>query len=81
MLQVLTYIVTLIQNHIYNAKILVMKGVEFLESYPDIKLDYLEIVDYNDLQIIEEVNNKCIIAVAIFIGNTRLIDNIIYKTE
>ena len=41
------------------------------------KLDYLEIVDGNTLQEIEVIQEPYIIAIAVFIGKTRLIDNII----
>lgn len=41
------------------------------------RLDYLQIVDYDTLQLVENINGKVIIATAIFIGKTRLIDNII----
>ncbi|MBN2235822.1 MAG: pantoate--beta-alanine ligase, partial [Opitutales bacterium] len=45
--------------------------------YPDFRLDYLEIVDRRSLLPVEQaVAGKIVIAVAAFLGKTRLIDNI-----
>lgn len=47
----------------------------------DIKVDYVEIVDSNTLEELEKVRFPCAIAVAAFIGQTRLIDNIVMKSK
>jgi pantoate--beta-alanine ligase len=41
------------------------------------RLDYFEIVDPDSLESVMTISNRALIAVAAFIGNTRLIDNII----
>ncbi len=46
-----------------------------LEKYPDIKIDYIEIRNSDDLQKSRFVLRKSRIFGAIFVGNTRLIDN------
>ncbi|MFD2158243.1 pantoate--beta-alanine ligase [Rubritalea tangerina] len=46
------------------------------ESAPDARLDYLECVDAATLQSINQIDRKCVIAIAAFFGNVRLIDNI-----
>ncbi len=45
------------------------------------RIDYIDVVRYNDLQIPErlETGEKYIIAGAVFLGETRLIDNILFK--
>jgi pantoate--beta-alanine ligase len=43
------------------------------------KVDYVSIVDLNNLEPIKKINKKCLIALAVRIGKTRLIDNIIVK--
>jgi pantoate--beta-alanine ligase len=40
------------------------------------RIDYVELVRANDLQPIDEVAGDCVIALAVFFGRTRLIDNI-----
>lgn len=44
------------------------------------KIDYIEIVDAVTLNAIELVNKPVLIAIAVFIGKTRLIDNFIWKS-
>lgn len=41
------------------------------------RVDYLEIVDPNTLEPVTEVSKGALVAVAVWIGNTRLIDNLV----
>ncbi|QVL32868.1 pantoate--beta-alanine ligase [Telmatocola sphagniphila] len=43
---------------------------------PNIQLDYVEVVDSTDLQPVDRIQNKALLAVAAFVGKTRLIDNV-----
>ena len=45
----------------------------------DAKIDYIEITNADDLKSLKEVKGDTLIAVAAFIGDTRLIDNIVIK--
>jgi pantoate--beta-alanine ligase len=40
-------------------------------------VDYISMVNYKDLQFSETISEKSVIAVAVYFGNTRLIDNMI----
>jgi len=42
----------------------------------EVEIDYIELVDANDFQPIEKVSGTVVLAVAAFVGKTRLIDNI-----
>ena len=44
-----------------------------------IKLQYLEAVDLNTLEPLKNTGNEILVAVAAFLGSTRLIDNIIIR--
>lgn len=57
-----------------------MKGI--IDSEPLAKIDYIEIVDNNSIEKINTITNgsEVLGAIAIFIGNTRLIDNFICET-
>lgn len=46
---------------------------------PAVRLDYFEIVDPEDLRPISRIESKSLVAVAAFVGNTRLIDNILLE--
>lgn len=43
------------------------------------KIDYVEIVDWNNLEPVEKVMDDVLCAVAVYIGKTRLIDNFIFS--
>jgi pantoate--beta-alanine ligase len=46
-----------------------------LKSSPALKIDYVEIVDPATLESISDIRRGALIAIAAWIGNTRLIDN------
>ena len=46
---------------------------------PLARIDYVELVDEKDLLDVSEVNGPIIVAIAVFIGQTRLIDNLYYQ--
>ena len=56
------------------------KAIRKLEK-KGFKVDYLELAKSNDLKIVEDFNkhNGAIILIAAFLGNVRLIDNILIK--
>lgn len=54
---------------------------EKLQSEPLAVIDYVEIVDLESLTPIKEASNEMLIAIAVFIGKTRLIDNFVYRME
>ncbi|MEO2083108.1 MAG: pantoate--beta-alanine ligase, partial [Desulfurobacteriaceae bacterium] len=49
--------------------------IEFIESHPKAKVDYVEVVDSNTLKPVEKIEEGTLIALAVFVGNARLIDN------
>ena len=42
------------------------------------KIDYVELVDAETLQPINRVDREILVALAVFVGKTRLIDNFIF---
>jgi pantoate--beta-alanine ligase len=56
---------------------LVETGKRVLADDPSVRLDYFEIVDPEMLDPITDITRKALVAVAAFVGNTRLIDNIV----
>ncbi len=55
--------------------------IQIIETMPLAKIDYVEIVDFQTLESIEEIKGEILVAVAVYIGKTRLIDNFIMKIE
>jgi pantoate--beta-alanine ligase len=61
----------------HNAAKLIEAGKRVFESEPAVRLDYLDIVDADTLEAAEDVWGLMLVAVAAFVGTTRLIDNIV----
>jgi len=61
----------------HNAANLVDAGKQVLAQEPGVRLDYFEIVDPATLDPIQQLAATALVAVAAFVGNTRLIDNIL----
>lgn len=53
---------------------------ELIESMPDAKIDYIEIVNADNLQPTKEIKGKVLIALAVKFGKARLIDNALIKS-
>jgi pantoate--beta-alanine ligase len=52
-------------------------ALEVLREEPEVRLDYFEIVDRQSLDPVASTSQGALIAVAAFVGSTRLIDNIV----
>lgn len=50
--------------------------VDTIASEPTVRLDYAEVVDARSLQPVASVGSATLVAVAAFVGTTRLIDNV-----
>lgn len=61
----------------YNATRLIAAAKEVFAGEPAVRLDYFEIVDPDNLDPVNHVSKGALVAVAAFVGTTRLIDNIL----
>lgn len=50
---------------------------DFIKKHDQLKIDYIRIVDAQTLEPIEKIVKPAVLAVAVFAGKTRLIDNIV----
>ena len=48
-----------------------------LESEPLAKIDYVEMVEWDTIEITRNLSKPVLVAIAVYIGKTRLIDNFI----
>ncbi len=60
-----------------RAGTLIEAGREAFAQEPSVRLDYFEVVNPETLEAVENVSTGALVAVAAFIGTTRLIDNIV----
>jgi len=58
---------------------LIAVGKQAFAAEPAVRLDYFEIVDPDTLDAIPELHGPALVAVAAFVGNTRLIDNVVLQ--
>lgn len=81
---------TIITKSLSSAKSLLQNGerdsltirshiIESIKTEPLANIDYVEIVDHSNLQFVDKIENPILIAVAVYFGKTRLIDNLTYK--
>ncbi len=64
-----------------KSKTVISEMKKVLKQVPSIKIEYISIVDAETLQSLEKVTGKVLIAVAVKIGSTRLIDNILVDAK
>lgn len=50
---------------------------ESLQTDPLARIDYVEVVDFENIQRVETISGETLVAIAVYIGKTRLIDNFI----
>jgi pantoate--beta-alanine ligase len=60
-----------------SAKVIVDLARMVIDKAPLARIDYVDLVDAENLQPIETVRPKSLLALAVFFGKTRLIDNIL----
>ncbi|MEN8254093.1 MAG: pantoate--beta-alanine ligase [Verrucomicrobiota bacterium] len=62
-----------------DATVLRQAMADLIESVSGAEIDYIEIVDDDSLASVDEIKNDVLIALAVKIGNTRLIDNAVLR--
>lgn len=62
-----------------SADVLASKVRDRFSTEPSVRLDYCEIVNPDTLDPIQDISNGALIAVAAYVGGTRLIDNLLIK--
>jgi pantothenate synthetase len=55
---------------------LVQAAQKLFAQDPSVRLDYFQIVDPDTLEPVDTISGRALVAVAAYVGNTRLIDNV-----
>lgn len=66
-------------NNGASVKEVLEKMEEIISSEKLAKIDYISAVDLETIEDVDEFNKDTLVAIAVFIGKTRLIDNFIYR--
>jgi pantoate--beta-alanine ligase len=61
-----------------DPQIILSKVRDLIASYPETKIDYAQICDVNSMQDINIIEGEAVLALAVWLGKTRLIDNHIF---
>ncbi len=69
----------IILDKIEKVDMIINAMTDIVNSVETSKIDYLEVVDYENLQPVEVIDKKILIAMAVYIGSTRLIDNAVLE--
>jgi pantothenate synthetase len=59
-----------------NAAALIACGKEVIAEEPSVRLDYFEVVNSRTLEPVSDLSSGGLVAVAAWVGSTRLIDNV-----
>ncbi len=70
---------TAVENGERRASAIIKIISDNLQTEPLARVDYVEVVDLNNVQRVETIKGETLVAIAVYIGKTRLIDNFIWK--
>ena len=69
----------LIEKGISNVDSVLNIIKETIECEPLAKIDYINVVDTDSLQNVDKIDRPVLVAIAVYINKTRLIDNFVYE--
>lgn len=67
----------LVTNRVQNAESVLVQSRKIIDTHPETQIDYLTICDPTSLEPITEINGPVLFALAVYVGKTRLIDNMV----
>ena len=71
----------LIRQGTTDTELIIAQMRKILEQVPSIQIEYISITDAETLEAIDNIDRKLLAAIAVKIGQTRLIDNILVDTQ
>ena len=71
----------LIESGERNADIVRTAVREIIEAEPLAQIDYIEVVDLGNMQPVDSLDESGLVAIAVYIGKTRLIDNYLFDFD
>jgi pantoate--beta-alanine ligase len=60
-----------------KASVIIKKTIEYIDAYNDTRIDYVTLCDPVTLEDVDSIDGPVLMALAVFIGKTRLIDNMV----
>ena len=69
----------LIENGETDAKSVIKAITDSINTEPLAKIDYVDVVDFDTITPVDRIGKSVLVAIAVYIGKTRLIDNFIIE--
>ena len=69
----------LIENGETDSKAVIKAISDSISTEPLAKIDYVDVVDFDTITPVEKIGKSVLVAIAVYIGKTRLIDNFIIE--
>lgn len=69
----------LIENGETDAKAVIKAITDSINAEPLAKIDYVDVVDFDTITPVDRIGKSVLVAIAVYIGKTRLIDNFIIE--
>ena len=69
----------LIENGETDSKAIIKAISDSISTEPLAKIDYVDVVDFDTITPVEKIGKSVLVAIAVYIGKTRLIDNFIIE--
>ena len=57
----------------------IKSAITTIEKEPLARIDYVDVVDFDTITPVEKLEGSILVAIAVYIGKTRLIDNFIVE--
>ncbi len=71
----------ILQSGERNSSKIINEAAAIIKSYPDTEIDYIKICDQENLSDMEIIDRPALMALAVKVGKTRLIDNMILTAQ
>ncbi|MCH5297075.1 MAG: pantoate--beta-alanine ligase [Ruminococcus sp.] len=71
----------LVANGERNAQTIIKAMTDKINTEPLARIDYVNVVDALNIEPVDTLNGEVLVAIAVYIGKTRLIDNFYYASE
>lgn len=67
----------MVQSGITDCRAVINEAQKIIEAEPEARVDYIKICDTDTIEDIETINSSAVMALAVYFGRARLIDNIV----
>ena len=71
----------MVKEGVKDPRAIEKRAIGIIESEPGTRIDYVSVVNADDLSHLSVIEDRAVLALAVFVGNARLIDNVVLETN